>query len=198
VEHLDKIQFFKKAKKAFDSVFVSVNPYGRPFQPGVQPRLLLYGFQWSLDEPWLDPILRYIKSRKEPGFYVTAFSRSQPDLAPENYAHWYVRLNEISEYQARVFSQENAIYSAHGQWGIVCSDYGHALLAGPEALINEIQGSVPDLEHRIEEFLDAWKYYKVDQNVDIEWIPGQLEHVFGSEKARSLMVGTSFDELLEN
>jgi hypothetical protein len=198
MDDISEEEFNRSVKTAFDSVFKNVNPYGKPFQPKIHSRLLLYNYRWSLDKPWLDPVIKAIEVMGEQGFYVTVFSRLEIEDLPKNYGHWYVPINEVNQYGSKVFSQESAIYSVSGQWGIVCSDYDHALLGGTQLLVDEIQKSVPDLEYRVKEFLEVCKEYNKNRGVDLDWLLPQLEHIYGFEKARSLINEVNLGWLLKN
>lgn len=195
---INEKDFTRKIKPIFDSVFLNANPYGIPFQPKIHHKILLYSFRWGLEEPWLDPIVRYMKSAGEQGFYVTAFYRTETENLPKNYGHWYVPLNEAHRYVEELMLQENAVYSVSGTWGIVCSDFDHALLGGSQLLINEIENSVPDIEYRVREFLETCKDYKKKQVDDLDWLVPQLEYIYGFEKARSFINEVNLGWLLSS
>lgn len=54
-------------------------------------------------------------------------------------------------------------------------------------MIDKINEEVPNLEDRLNWFLDAWKHYHEINKVDIHWIFPLLTHIYGSEKARDLL-----------
>lgn len=186
MKSLSEEEFNKKAKEPFNSIFATVDPYGEPFRKNIQHRLFLYGFRWELHDPWISPLVETMNEVGEKGFYVTALERPAPEDQIQPY-HWYIPLSEVSSYGSVVFSQQNAIYSTSGKWGIICSDEDHALVGGDKQLIDNILASVPDLDDRLNQFFDAWKYYNKKNKVDIQWIVPMLSHVYGSEKAEKLI-----------
>ncbi len=197
IEPLSETEYQYRAEPVFNSVFAEANPFGEPFRPSIQPRLLLYSIQWHLHEPWLEPVTRAIQAFGEKGFYVTALSRPVQEKPGEVY-HWYVPLDQANQYGSRVFSQENAIYSVLGRWGMIFSDEDHALVGGPRLLISSIQNAVPDVERRVQQFLDVWKYYFETNHVDLHWLPRMLTHVYGLEKARKLLLEAQLEWLLQD
>jgi hypothetical protein len=185
----------EKVEPTFKAIFTNINPFDAPFRETIQPRLLLYWFYWFLDDPWLTPVVKTLQELGEEGFYVSALHRPKPEKQDQPY-HWYVSLDEVRSYGHLVVSQENAIYSVNSRWGIICSDADHALVGGPDLLINNIHNSVPDLDYRVNEFLNAWKGYHRRNKVDISWIPSMLSHVYGSEKAYDLLRQAQIEWLL--
>lgn len=91
--------------------------------------MLLYPFRWYLSDPWLTPVVKTMRVLGEGGFFVSALSRSLEEENSQSY-HWYIPLSEAGEYGSVVYSQENAIYSLNGTWGIICSDEDHAIIGG--------------------------------------------------------------------
>jgi len=195
MESYTEIEFRKNMDPIFRAIFTGGSAYDAPFQPGIQPRLLLYGFHWYLHEPWLEPVVRTLKELGEEGFYVSALYRPKPEEQTQPY-HWFVPLSEAASYGAVVVSQENAIYSVNSQWGIICSDEDHALVGGSELLVENIKNAVGDLDYRLSEFFKAWKDYHRRNKVDITWIPPMLSHVYGPEKAAQLLRQAQLDWLL--
>ena len=51
-----------------------------------------------------------------------------------------------------------------------------------------LKTSLPDMENQIQEFLATWKDNRDRLGSKIEWLPGLLAHVYGSEKAKRLLV----------
>jgi hypothetical protein len=196
METFTELEYREKLEPIYRVVFANNDPYDAPFQPIIQPRLLLFEFQWSLSEPWLTPVVLAAKDLGEEGFYVSALGRPEPEKQTQPY-HWYVPLKEADSYGSVVISQENAIYSINGWWGIICSDEDHALVGGPEVLIGNIRKAVPDLEQRVYEFLDMWKHYHERNNVKLNWMPLMLTHIFGPEKAEDLLGNAQLGWLLQ-
>ena len=193
MEALSEQEFRERAEQAFRSIFISDDPFGKPFNPHIEYKLLLFDYRWALSDPWIEPIGKAIRDMGEDGFYVTALYRPKGDAQSRPY-HWYVPINEIDQYGSLIHSQQNAIYSCLGKWGIICSDEDHALVGGPRILIEMIQKSVIDIDKRVQEFIKLWLYYHDQNQVRIDWLPGLLAHIYGNDDARRLLGEAGWDQ----
>jgi hypothetical protein len=179
-------EFKTRVEIVFLKVFAGTNPYDEPFQPIITPRLLLFPFTWYLSDPWLTPLVKTMEILGEEGFFVSALSRSLAEEQSQTY-HWYIPLSEAGKYGSVVYSQENAIYSTNGTWGIICSDEDHAIIGGPKLLIANIQKSVADMDFRIQQFIEMWKHFHQMNGIDIQWLFPMLSHVYGVEAATRIL-----------
>jgi hypothetical protein len=127
MESLTQNEFEQKVKKTYKAIFNNEDPYGEPFRSNMNPRLLLYGYRYGLQEPWLSPITEAIGSLGEEGFYLSLLRRTG-----KGPWHWYVPLREAAIYVSEIFPIENAIYSVNGKWGIICSEEDHAVVGGED------------------------------------------------------------------
>ena len=196
MEPITDIAFQKSIKAIYQSVFVNEDPYRAPFQPTMQPRLLLYWFRYGLleNEAWLVPVTEAIRALGEDGFYLTELG--QPGPEPH---HWYVPIDEAGLYIKTIYPRENAIYSTRGHWGIICSEEDHAIVAGPQGFIDIIYRSVPDWDYRLNLFLENWKgYYEQNNRIKIDWLPTLLSHVYGTEKAKKMLQDSQLEWLLSS
>lgn len=180
-------EFKTIAEKAFLKVFAGIDPYDEPFRPNVTPRLLLYPFRWYLSDPWLTPLVETMEILGEEGFFVSALSRPLEDENSQPY-HWYIPLSEAGGYGSVVYSQENAIYSKNGTWGIICSDEDHAIIGGPELLIVNMQKAVTDMDFRIQHFIETWKSYYQTNDIAIQWLFPMLSHIYGVNAAQNILL----------
>jgi hypothetical protein len=187
MEQFTEKEFKTVAEKAFLKVFAGTNPYDEPFQPNVTPRLLLYPFRWYLGDPWLTPLVENMEILGEEGFFVSALSRPSEEENIQSY-HWYIPLSEAGKYGSVVYSQENAIYSTNGTWGIICSDEDHAIIGGPDLLIFNIQKAVTDMDFRIQQFIEMWKGYYQTNGIDIQWLFAMFSHIYGVNAAKYILL----------
>jgi len=197
MEPMTEEQYRVRAEPAYRAVFARPDPFDEPFQPEIEARLVLYGYRWALHPPWLEPVVRGIRQLGESGFFVSALERAK-DKNHDGYYHWYVPLGEADTYGPAVYSQQNAVYSTEGRWGIICSDEDHALIGGPTPIIQGIQAAVPDLDARVKEFLSVWKHYHNRNRVNLGWIPGTLSHIYGPERTRALLRDAELQWLLDH
>jgi hypothetical protein len=196
MEPITDMEFEKNTRAIYESVFASEDPYRKPFQPTIQPRLLLYWFRYGLleREAWLIPVTKAIRALGEDGFYLTLLG--QPGPEPH---HWYVPIDEASLYIKTVFPCENAIYSVNGRWGIMCSEEDHAIAAGPQEFIDIIYNSVPDWDYRLNLFLENWKgYHKQNNRIKIDWLPTLLSHVYGVETTQKMLQDSQLEWLISD
>lgn len=87
---------------------------------------------------------------------------------------------------------ENIIYSDTGRWGIMLSHECNGLLGGTPEFIEEVQAAIPDLDLQVYGFLKRLQGFKSDRplSVTLDWLPGLLSHVYGSEIAEKLLQET--------
>lgn len=185
MKSITEFEFQRSIKALYESIFANEDPYRAPLQPDIQPRLLLYQFRYGLleREPWLNPITKAVRALGEDGFYLTLLGR--PGKEPW---HWYVPLEEAGLYVKKVFPRENAMYSTNGRWGIICSEEDHAIVGGPQLLIDTIREFTPDLDYRVSLFINIWTQYHKDNKADIDWLPTLLAHIYGPERANKLIL----------
>lgn len=196
MEQLTEKEFKTRAEKAFLKVFTGTNPYDEPFQSIITPRLLLYPFRWYLSDPWLTPLMKTMEVLGEEGFFVSALSRALEEENSQSY-HWNIPLSEAGEYGPVVYSQENAIYSVNGTWGIICSDEDHAIIGGPELLIANIQQTITDMDFRIQQFIEMWKSYYQTNGVDIQWLFPMFSHIYGVDSAKHILFQNGLEWLIK-
>lgn len=196
---LTENDYIKRAKANFDKVFTGDDAYGEPFHKEIKERQLLfpyrYQLKWEEYGPWVDPIIKTLRDFGEKGFFVSAINR--PKVADQKSPyHFYVPIDEILLYGRKIYDQENAVYSENGLWGIICSDEDHALIGGPRRLIDNLLSFVPNINDRLDDFINYWKYYEEKNQVDISWLPKVLGHIYGREKMVDILLKEGLKKLL--
>ena len=138
-----------------------------------------------------------MKELNEDHYYVSI--TGQPKGKEENGPyHWKFTVEETEQKKVKFGSYENAIYSINGTWGIICSYDGHAIIGGPKKMIDNIINVIPDMDTRLVEFLELWKYYhKKNNKVNLYWIPKMLTHIYGKIFTRKLLTSNDLGWLLE-
>ncbi len=194
MEPISEQVFENRVKPVFDLVFANEDPYDTPFQRRIQSRLLLYWFGHSLDEkqPWFRSLIEGVRELGEDGFYFSYLGRpSTPSR------HSYIPLVEAASYGDEIYPLENAIYSARGVWGIICSDEDHAILGGPEHLVSKIHASFSGWDVRLNMFLEYWKgLHDQSPRVRIDWLPTLLAYLYDSAFARKKLQESDLGWLL--
>lgn len=190
-------EYSSKVEPIFNSIFANENPFGEPFKPEISCRLLLFGFRYGLNNFWLKAFVNAIDKVNEGGFYLSILSNQRPDFQVKP-SHWYVSLNTADKYIDNVYTFENAIYSASGTWGLICSDEDHAIVGGTQQFIDEIRKHIQDVDSQVNLFLQTWKHYNEINKIDVSWVLPQLTHVFGFEKAKRLIEEENLGWLLKD
>jgi hypothetical protein len=188
-------EFSNISKETFNKVFTGRDAYSSPFTDRMQIRLLLYYFSPTLHEPWINPLVKTMKTLGEKGFYLSLQGHAHNKIGPLTY-NWYVPIDELDECGKKIYPLENRIYSVNGLWGIISSDEGHAVVGGPSILINNILESVNDLDLRVRDFLALWKSYHELNQVDINWIFDVFVHVYGASKTIQILEETNMGFLI--
>ena len=195
---ISELEFSEQFEPIMHRVFSQLNPYGQPFHGSVRHRRLLYPFTYALSEPWLQPITEGMRQLGEDAFLVSALNRPDPQNVSQFEYHWRVDIKEVNKYRELVYSQENAIYSINGFWGIICSGEDHALFGGSKAICGLIDHQVPDMEERLSKFVADWKYYHTDRGIELDWLYPMLAHVVGEEQAKVLLRSEGLEWLIRS
>jgi hypothetical protein len=188
-------------REAFKRVFRAFDPFGSPFDPSVQGRLLVYEPDvWKADHPWglstgdLGALLQAADDRDLERVFVSMvdphderWDESQYVLSPlsvDSYTHpgpmdaWPI--------------VPHAIYPSSGAWGVITSDKPHALVGGSRRFIDDLQAGLGrSQDEMVTAWLEEWAGLQdrdPDGGLHIgDWIPDQLAHVVGPERAEAAL-----------
>jgi hypothetical protein len=188
------------AQKAFKTVFRTFDPFGSPFEPSVHGRLLVYEPDgWKADNPWglstgdLGVLLRVADDRDLERVFVSTVDPHDERWEESQYVLSPLSVDSYSHPGARDAWAivPHAIYPPSGAWGVITSDESHALLGGTRQFIDELQAGLGRSEDEmVAAWLEAWAGHQ-DRSVSGrrigDWIPAQLAHVVGRERAEAAL-----------
>jgi hypothetical protein len=195
IQVLSEVEFQTEAEVVLRRVFVNDDPYDQPFATGMHVRKILYEFWYELELPLLEAVMTAASDQGDRGFYVSVLERPAAKAQNRPY-HWYVPFSDIAAYHLLVGPLQNAIYSPNGRWGIMASDEHHALPGGTVAFVKMIQKFIPNLENQVYEFLETWCANRANYGSKLDWLPGLLRHIYGSETAERLLREADLADLL--
>jgi hypothetical protein len=184
----------------FKRVFHAFDPFGSPFQPSMQGRLLVYEPDvWKADNPWglstgdLGALLHVADDRDLERVFVSMVDPHDERWGESQYVLSPLSVDSYSHPRARDAWAivPHAIYPPSGAWGVITSDESHALVGGTRQFIDELQALLGRREEEmIAAWLEAWAGHqdRSDSGRRIgDWIPAQLAHVVGPERAEALL-----------
>jgi hypothetical protein len=203
---LTECEYQFEAEPFLRMVFTSDNPFAEPFNQKVEARRLIFDYHYELESPLADAIIESAINLGEGECYMSDLWRGpgtningEKIYSPE---HWHMSLKEFeviylgkggfAEFKdfdlGDVFSSEHVIYSTKGEWGVMMSHERFGLLGGSSEFIAKIEELFPELNNQVYGFLDYFRYFKNNYaQATLEWIPPLMSHVYGIERATSLL-----------
>ena len=170
----------KTLESSFLKVFKNKDSFGNPFTEDIQTKLLLFPTDgYYLQEDQFNVLCQINRHIGEEEFFISeiegdCFSASLSSQAYEH-GHWVGNVTSMYEdYKSLPIVLENAIYSKKGNWGLMTSHEGHAILGGSKEFIVRFQGLYPKYRTSQERFFEYWKYNKSKYNSNIEWLSNFL------------------------
>ena len=201
---LTKDEFHLEAEPFLRKIFVHDNPFKEPFSSQVIGRTIIYPCNGIIESPLLEALIRVAVDLGDTGCYISLISTGYPEYG---LAHCYIPLSEFLEGYSGTeedrligprlginpYTLDSVIYSSQGKWGLMRSHERFGLLGGSPEFIEEIRGSVPDLDNQVYGFFERLRLLLWDCGVnppDItrnKWLPTLLTHVYGAEVAEKLL-----------
>lgn len=185
-------------------VFSEEDAFGEPFRPEIAVRRILFPVRYVLRPPLLEGVIAAAKKVGDTGFFVSVVEsegspwtgewRKLPEETRRVPYDWYVPVEQAANYYptVKVYGTNNAIYSPSGKWGILISDEDHAVVGASGDFVATVSNHVAEMDSQVYEFLGYWKeiHEKRDRpgkRIDLTWLPRQLSHCYGKEKAKTLL-----------
>jgi hypothetical protein len=95
---------------------------------------------------------------------------------------------------------EYIVFSNSAKWGVIVDQYEHfAVIGGCNDFMESFYQLFPDVENQVYlflEFLESRRKPKTDR-LTLEWLSPLLVHIYGYEKAKSLLIETKLMRFLE-
>lgn len=193
---ISKEHFIEVARPFMLNIFNNDEPdaYELSFNPKTEGKVILTAYFYGPEPPLSDALIKTIKKFGEKDFFLTALGHST-NLSPNSNYHWKIPVEQLSKITHFIGPLDNVMYSTTGLWGITSGDENHGLLGASLEFIDELRKNLPSLDDLVLEMLALWDGTRKRNNLKIEWLPPLLEHVFGSEKAQSLLNENGFEDM---
>lgn len=183
------------ARQVISLPFVTGDPYGTPFSPTVEERLLLFptdSFMLTSDQ--FNALRSAAVALAEEQAYITVVEdwRDESHVPSFQGGIWQISLNDPSSYfdlpnDALFDALQNSIFSARGRWGVLTAADDFALVGGTSAFVRNMRGA---LSQRPEDMTADWLDYWVHEAQDgrsVTWVVRLLKHVYGPEHAEQIL-----------
>ncbi|MBW4540617.1 MAG: hypothetical protein KME43_15925 [Myxacorys chilensis ATA2-1-KO14] len=181
-------------------------------------RHIIYPCDTQIDDDLVFALADVMRSVHDPGLYVdfegrTTYMNRRGLLETTPSSYYYVPTAQV-EYafndegiaqefmdteRPSLFADRYILYSAHKRWVMVVEHGAHcALWGGDEALADLLTLKCSQIGRPIQEFLSFWKPDVPFMDAEFElgasyaWIVRLLIHVYGHEKAMSLLCESGF------
>jgi hypothetical protein len=188
------------AKKAFNMVFRSFEPFGCPFEPSVQGRLLIYEPDpWKDDNPYglnTGDLEALREAADEQDLARVFVSVVDPYDERWEYSHYVLSPLNVDSYLHPGPTDAwpivpHAVYPPSGAWGVITSEESHVLVGGSQRFIDDLEAGLGrSQDEMIAAWLEEWAGHQ-DRSVSGrrvgDWIPAQLAHVVGPERAEAAL-----------
>jgi hypothetical protein len=196
---LTDAEFEIEAEPLLRQIFNHSDPTVAPFAPNVSVRKILYPCFSNFEEAIpVRALVEAATSIGDAGCYISLWIKT-----PGEPNHCYIPLSEFEAGYAgppdsdtligvqlgiHVYSCYTIIFSSTGRWGLMIVEEGLALLGGTPEFIAALEAKVPDLNQQVYAYLEDLRQSKLaGRRLTIEWLPGLLAHIYGTETAKRLL-----------
>lgn len=138
----------RAAAPCFDRVFADDDPFGQPFGPEVDRRLLLFPVTRTLEEDQFGALAHAAAGLSEDSFYFFTDQPWSVDSSEPGHQLWHIPF-DFAAYDEVGAIGASALCSPSGRWGLLISDEDHAVVGGPEAFVAELSARFPPTEDPI-------------------------------------------------
>jgi len=176
MKKLTDIETIKIFESNFIKVFKNKDPFDDCFTDNIQAKLLLFPTDgYYLQEEQFNVLRQAISHLGEAGFFISeiegdCFSELSSSESYEH-GHWVGDVSSTFEDYADIpIVLENAVYSSCGNWGVLISHEGHAVLGGRKELIEQVQTLYPQYKTCKQRFTEYWEHNHSEYNSNIDWV----------------------------
>jgi hypothetical protein len=213
---LTREEFHRGAGEVVDMVFANFDSFGKPFQPSIASRLILYPLAFWLATEELSGLRRAAAQIGDDGFYEWMcespghneplhgrLSKPEWDRDFDQHPPRYYAVSDDIEPPSDRFL-ETAWLSSSGRWGMIISHEDHAVIGGTTDFIDALRKHLPALEIpqeiRPDGTLEPAEWIAIDDQVTAfiraatewshdpgAWLPDHLAHIYGDGAVDSLI-----------
>jgi hypothetical protein len=173
-----------------------------PFRPKMESKLIAFSINHPSPE-FLNPLINKSLLLGDPGFFFSYVDEHNDRIlypgtsGDEIYLQtWYLPYELKNEYLQNTYYSSHILFSSQGKWGIYMNHDDFLFLGGEEIIVNEIK--LQKLELMVDEFIEDWKFKVERLNANIGWIPEILNHIYGSELARTILIRHNLENFSKN
>jgi len=169
----------------------------QPFSANEKERFLLYPCNFLLTNDMADSIIASAKANAEKNLLATYIVSSEYEKENiQNY--WLIDFTELEQVTKEIGPVEYALFSEKGDWGVIFSYEGFALLGCTKKFALLLKKIQPSIDNQVVDFLIHWKEVEQERFIDTTWIPPLLSYLYGRQKSNHLMreVGSSFTKMI--
>lgn len=196
-------QELHSARNAFVKVFKSSDTFSDPFQPEIEEKIILYHELYQLDEEHYYALSEITNELYDSNVAFISVTEGRQEKGFHEDRSWII---DLRRYPYEDFSlteknlmalMETAIYSTQGQWGIVFSEYGHAIMGGSHLFMDSFKKKIPEMQNEIYDFLSEVKSETTlsprTKNYFRKWLPKLLTSIYGEDQALVLQKKVELD-----
>jgi hypothetical protein len=176
MQKITDIEAIKNLERNFHKVFKNIDPFDNCFTDNIQAKLLLFPTDgYYLQEEQFNVLRRAISYFGEADFFISeiegdCFSESLSSGSYEH-SHWGgATSSTFEDYTDIPIVIENAVYSTCGNWGVIISHEGHAVLGGSIELIELVQSLYPQYVTCKQRFIEYWEHNQREYNSNTDWV----------------------------
>ncbi len=180
--------------KTFSRVFTGTSLRRSVFEPSIRARMLLFPILFQvLEVDQYRTLFAAARALGEHEAYIATYVFHGDGT--DRFEDWLaVDLHDEDAYHQKwpTGLWEHAVFSPTGQWGALTTDSEEAFVGGPRAFVDEVRERLAiDEDEIVRDWLGYWEDAR-RPDFEPDWIPDLLEHLYGHERARAWLAGTSF------
>ncbi len=162
-EALSAEEWDRRAAPCFEQVFADDDPYGRPFRPEIERRIVLFPIAHELEEGQFDALARAASREADDRFYFFTEQQSTVDPMEQSGHSLWAMPFDFGAYSNVGALDLSALCSPSGRWGVLVSNDGHAVVGGSDGFIAQLVTSFPPTQEPV----THWHVEMPDVRVDM-------------------------------
>lgn len=165
----------RSAAAAFDLVFSRGDLLEAPVKHTVPRRALWFPVHLGLSKNELEAFTGVLRDRAYDRFIVTMVERSTDEGDVQD---WTLATEAAAEYLTLDLPVGNALLAPEGQWGVLFSAAGHAVVGGDDAFVDQLNSALGrEPSREIKAFVGHWQELERRVGPVAPWVPHLVNHV---------------------
>jgi hypothetical protein len=191
-------EFEQIAKPIFLNLFRVTHP--NPYFPEPVPE----GFSQTILFPCFYPkgdlaraIMKISRDNGERGFFLSVLGFEQMNTQFDY--HWYVVLEEMESFDAKLYPVDFAMYSEKGNWGILSSVETHCILTCGISTLDQIRKAIPEVDNQVYNLLEYYcKSKRFFPPAIKETITNLIFFLYGKKQGDIILIKSDFYNCFAN